>query len=114
MFFTLLKALLGGRYGSLQDWLPLHFESGSQSKRIEESVFERFSIKSMIVPRNVEVLDLHCFRECDSLLSISFESDSKLRRIGQRPFAQSLIQSMADPRNDDHSATHTPKHEPSR
>jgi hypothetical protein len=42
--------------------------------RIESSAFSSSSLKSIELPRNVEILGSSCFYRCESLSSISFES----------------------------------------
>jgi hypothetical protein len=74
------------------------FASNSRLTRIESKAFSYSSLQSIVIPRNVEILDSSCF-SCGSLSSISFESDSRLARIESEVFAHSSLQSIVIPRN---------------
>jgi hypothetical protein len=67
--------------------------------RIESSAFSSSSLKSIEIPRNVEILGSSCFCECKSLSSISFESNSRLLRIESNAFRESSLESIEIPRN---------------
>jgi hypothetical protein len=56
------------------------FESESRLTRIEESCFEKCSMKSICIPRNVEILGKSCFYS-SKLESFTFESESRLTRM---------------------------------
>jgi hypothetical protein len=49
--------------------------------RIESEAFRESSLKSIEIPRNVEILESSCFSGCHSLSSISFVPDSRLKHI---------------------------------
>jgi hypothetical protein len=50
--------------------------------RIESKAFSSCSsLKSITIPRHVQILCSYCFSNCRSLSSIAFENDSRLRRI---------------------------------
>jgi hypothetical protein len=61
---------------------------------IEAHAFSTFSVRSMVIPRTVELLGRSCFSRCESLSSVSFESDSKLKRIGSDAFSWSSLKSI--------------------
>jgi hypothetical protein len=67
--------------------------------RIESSAFSSSSLKSIEIPRNVEILGSSCFSSCFSLSSISFESNSRLLRIESSAFSYSSLKSIEIPRN---------------
>jgi hypothetical protein len=46
--------------------------------RIESGAFSNSSLRSILIPRNVEILGSKCFYGCTSLSSITFESNSQL------------------------------------
>jgi hypothetical protein len=54
-------------------------------------------LKSIIIPKSVEVLCKECFSNCKSLTSITFESDSRLQRIEERAFAGTGLKSIIVP-----------------
>jgi hypothetical protein len=77
----------------------ISFASPSSLKQIESGALLRSSIKSILIPCEVEVLCSSCFAECKSLASISFESPSLLIRIGHCAFYDSSLESIVIPRN---------------
>jgi hypothetical protein len=66
------------------------FESDSRLIGIESSAFSFSSLRSIEIPRNIEILGSSCFSWCQSLSSISFESNSRLNRIESKTFSSSL------------------------
>jgi hypothetical protein len=77
--------------GKPEDLLPL--------REIGKRAFADSSIKSVVIPRQVETLGWSCFDGCESLSSISFESDSRLQRIESSVFSNSSLKSISIPRN---------------
>jgi hypothetical protein len=75
------------------------FESESHLVRIGDSCFSHCSLKSICIPRNVELICGSSFQSCPSLSAISFESNSKLTRIGSHAFYHSRIESVVIPQN---------------
>jgi hypothetical protein len=67
--------------------------------RIESRVSNSSSLRSIEIPRNVEILGSSCFSFRKSLSSISFESNSRLTRIESRAFQSSSLQSIEIPRS---------------
>jgi hypothetical protein len=58
------------------------FERGSALSTIGEEVFQECdALRSICVPRLVEVLQARCFRHCRRLSRVVFETDSHLRMI---------------------------------
>jgi hypothetical protein len=47
-------------------------------------------IKSIRIPRNIEVIPEFCFSRCESLCEITFESSSKLKEIHKNAFNERL------------------------
>jgi hypothetical protein len=76
----------------------ISFESNSQLTRIEIEAFARSSLRSIFIPRSVEILCSECFSFCQSLNSVSFEANSRLTRIEFRAFSDSSLQSIVIPR----------------
>jgi hypothetical protein len=70
------------KFNSLES---ITFENNSRLTRIEDSCFEYCSLKSICIPRNVEMLGKLCFaghsRKLSSLEWLTFENDSQLARI---------------------------------
>jgi hypothetical protein len=60
--------------------------------RIESYAFQGSSLKSLVIPRNVEILGSSCFFDCPSLSSISFESDSQLKRLDEGALQELSLQ----------------------
>jgi hypothetical protein len=59
----------------------------SELTRIKSKVFWGYaSLKSISIPRRVQILCSECFSNCYSLSSISFEIDSELTRIESKAF----------------------------
>jgi hypothetical protein len=77
------------------------FEGESRLKQIEESCFTCSSLKSICIPRDVEILDKSRFLMCWQLESITFENESQLRRIEELCFAYGSLKSICIPRNVD-------------
>jgi hypothetical protein len=74
------------------------FESNSRLLRIGSEAFSESSLRSILIPRNVEILCSDCFSSCKSLFSVSFESDSRLTRIESRAFYCSSLHTILIPR----------------
>jgi hypothetical protein len=70
------------------------FESNSRLNRIESSAFQSSSIRSIEIPRNVEILGSPCFSFCQSLSSILFESMARLNRIESEAFSSSSLDQL--------------------
>jgi hypothetical protein len=83
-------------YGVLKS---IVFESNSRLARIESETFSNSSLRSISIPKNVEILGSACFYICISLLSITFESNSCLTRIESGAFYGSSLQSIVIPQN---------------
>jgi hypothetical protein len=62
------------------------FELNSRLTWIESEAFSSSSLQSILIPKNVEILESKCFEYCHSLLSIAFESNSRLTRIESEVF----------------------------
>jgi uncharacterized protein YuzB (UPF0349 family) len=77
----------------------IRFESNSPLTRIESQAFASSSLKSIMIPSNVESIGSGCFLNCGSLSSITFESNSHLTRIESEAFRESALQSILIPRN---------------
>jgi hypothetical protein len=56
-------------------------------------------LKSVCIPRNVEILGSGCFFECKQLESVTFEEESRLCRIEENCFSQCPLKSVCIPRN---------------
>jgi hypothetical protein len=90
-FLPVPGPLLGKEPGELQSII---FESNSHLTRIESEAFSKSSLRSILTPRNVEIVGSKCFYNCKSLSSISFESNSHLTRIESEAFWDSSLQSI--------------------
>jgi hypothetical protein len=55
------------------------------------------SLKSITIPRHVQILCSECFASCHSLSSISFEIDSELIRIETRAFTGTRLSLVVVP-----------------
>jgi uncharacterized protein YuzB (UPF0349 family) len=79
------------------------FESNSRLTRIESFAFSSSSssssLQSILIPRNLKILESKCFSHCYSLSSITFESNSRLTRIESEVFSSLSLQSIVIPRN---------------
>jgi hypothetical protein len=69
--------------------------------RIESCAFSLCSsLKSITIPRHVQILCSYCFWHCNSLSSISFETESELTRIESYAFYScSSLKSITIPRH---------------
>jgi hypothetical protein len=67
--------------------------------RIESEAFYEASLQSILIPKNVEILESASIFCCESLSSITFESNSRLTRIESEAFSYSSLQSILIPRN---------------
>jgi hypothetical protein len=74
------------------------FESNSRLTRTEFEAFLRSSLRSILIPRTVEILCSGCFSSCKSLTSVTFESNSRLSGIESETFSLSSLQSIVIPR----------------
>jgi hypothetical protein len=52
---------------------------------IGRNAFTKCGLRSIVIPRSVEVLEAYCFNDCD-LTQVTFENDSQLKRIGNWAF----------------------------
>jgi hypothetical protein len=97
------KSCFAGDYTKANSLESIIFESDSRLTRIEDSCFKCCSLKSMCIPRNVEMLGKLCFagdyEKFNSLESITFENDSRLIRIEDSCFQQCSLKSINIPRN---------------
>jgi hypothetical protein len=75
------------------------FAPSSQLRRIESNAFSHSSLRTITIPRTVEVLCSSCFASCASLLSVFFESGSRALRFEERAFTGSRNQSITVPRS---------------
>jgi hypothetical protein len=57
------------------------------------------SLKSITIPRHVQILYSSCFSYCNSLSSISFEIELELARIEVNAFYSTSLSSVLAPRN---------------
>jgi hypothetical protein len=62
--------------------------------RIESTASSFSSLKSITIPRHVQILCSECFSHCASLSSISFERESELARIEARAFNWTSLSSV--------------------
>jgi hypothetical protein len=62
------------------------FESNSRLRRIGDGAFFGSSLRSIVIPSRVEIIEADCFRFCWKLLIVTFESNSRLSVIGDRAF----------------------------
>jgi hypothetical protein len=62
---------------------------------IESAAFSSSLLKSIVIPRTVEIRGLDCFSFCGSLSSISIESDCKMNRIEFEAFLETRLTSVA-------------------
>jgi hypothetical protein len=76
------------------------FESESQLTEIKALCFSHCSLKSICIPRNVEILPNDCFRG-SKLESITFENESRLKRIEKNCFENCSLKSICIPPNVD-------------
>jgi hypothetical protein len=63
-------------------------------KEVQEFLACGFNVKSILVPRNVQVLRSGCFSHCRALLSIAFETHSRLERIESSAFSNCALESI--------------------
>jgi hypothetical protein len=75
----------------------IKFETGAKLQRIEELVFAKGGLKSIVVPSSIEVLCESCFSGCEALSPITFQSDSHLRRTEISAFGWSGLHSIIIP-----------------
>jgi hypothetical protein len=63
--------------------------------RIESNAFsDCSSLKSITIPRHVQILCSECFSDCKSLSLISFETESELPRIEANAFFSTCLSSV--------------------
>jgi hypothetical protein len=78
--------------------LALTFQEGSRLKRIGKRCFFGSVIRSVTIPRSVEVIEMRCF--CASGLEhLAFEAQSALRQIDRDAFASTYIKEVEIPRS---------------
>jgi hypothetical protein len=66
--------------------------------RIESQAFlSCSSLRSITIPRHVQIICSKCFSHCHSLSSISFETDSELTRIVAGAFAATYLSLVVIP-----------------
>jgi glutaredoxin len=66
----------------------LIFEEGSQLTRIGISAFvENHPLRSVRIPKRVEILDDWCFRDSLELREVDFEEESEMRKFGNGVFS---------------------------
>jgi hypothetical protein len=65
----------------------VRFENGCSISRIGDHAFEGCcELKSIVVPKSIEILGKACFGSCHFLGTVSFERDSCLRQLGKSAF----------------------------
>jgi hypothetical protein len=62
------------------------FEEGCELKEIANGAFGECIVKSVRIPRRVEILDARCFGRCRSLCDLTFEEGSELEQIDPLAF----------------------------
>jgi hypothetical protein len=65
--------------------------------RIAPDSFKYGSVKSVTIPRTVQILESSCFEDCKFLESVSFEPDSQLVCIKSKAFWCSSLRSITIP-----------------
>jgi hypothetical protein len=75
----------------------LQFESELSLVRIEESCFQACSLKEIVIPKSVEVLEKEAFRDA-KIERIAFQQNSALRQIDEACFASSLLTAIVIPK----------------
>jgi hypothetical protein len=78
-------------FSSYRQFKSLVFEDVPILERIETRIFSKTSLRSVALPRSVEILGEECFLECGLLSSVTIESESKLSRIENWAFAGSRL-----------------------
>jgi hypothetical protein len=73
------------------------FEDESNLKQIDESAFAFSGLKSIVIPRSVEVLGKHCFSWCKSLIEVIFEDEGNLERSCESAFGHSAVKAIRIP-----------------
>ncbi|MDR2412523.1 MAG: leucine-rich repeat domain-containing protein [Holosporales bacterium] len=96
-FPSSLKTILGGPPPPQCSSNALNFEYPSQLEKLEEHAFQRTSLKSIVFPASVVVLEAFSFSCCDSLSSVIFESGSSLSRIEGWTFFETDFEKTAPP-----------------
>jgi hypothetical protein len=84
---------------SKSNYQSVLFETDSELIRIESEAFSNSSLRSITIPRRVQMLCPECFSGCRSLSSISFENESELTRIESGEFSGSSLRSITIPRH---------------
>jgi hypothetical protein len=75
----------------------MHFESPSVLKRIGTSAFFDSKLKSVFIPKSVEILCHSCFSCSLALTEVIYESDSKLQQIETKVFSSTALKRIAIP-----------------
>jgi hypothetical protein len=73
------------------------FESNSAIERIQGEAFLDSGLRSILIPRSLEILGYGCFRNCGCLTSLTFESESRLSRINGKAFSSSAVKVLEIP-----------------
>jgi hypothetical protein len=63
----------------------------------ESEAFVGATLKKIVIPKSVELIDPYCFSQCRSLSEVLFESGSRLRKIGRNAFARIGIKVISIP-----------------
>jgi hypothetical protein len=84
---ALIEVLEANCFYSCKALRAVVFETDSQLKRIEESVFhDCSSLCAIFIPPQVESLPKSCFQSCASLADLRFDKSSRLQLIGDSAF----------------------------
>jgi hypothetical protein len=76
-----------GCFSQCWDVAFVRFESGCSISRIGDHAFDGCArLKSIVVPKSIEILGKSCFGSCHFLGTVSFESGSCLRQLGKSAF----------------------------
>jgi hypothetical protein len=77
----------GYGFYSSKGLLELAFESESQLRRIDESVFQNCSsLRHIFIPKSVQLLGKSSFYSCSALTGVTFEANSSLQQIERSTF----------------------------
>jgi hypothetical protein len=85
--------VIGSKCFRSTHWVrQVEFEANSNLKRIEQEAFEGTSIRRIVIPSSVEVIEEEAFFGCEKLVEVEFEGD--LCEIGVNAFDFSRIESL--------------------
>lgn len=90
------KAMLGGRLlRDLRELSEVVIPEGTE--KIESFWFRQSSVKSIVIPKSVEVIEQGAFRKCENLKRVSFQARSRLEKIGVECFEYSGLEEITLP-----------------